>query len=78
MSGSPWLRAGHEGRSDLVTSGGMINQRHRAAPIIGGGEATLLAVISTSAQKSAQKSSHKSSSPKKSAKNRSDQNLYDH
>ena len=59
MSGSPWLRAGHEGRSDLVTSGGMINQRHRAAPIIGGGEATLLAVISTSAQKSSQNSTLK-------------------
>ena len=46
MSASPCHRAAHGGRSDLVTSRGMINQRHRAA-IIGGGEATLRAVITS-------------------------------
>ena len=42
MSARPCHRAPHGRCSDLVTSRGMINQRHRAAII---GEATLLAVI---------------------------------
>ena len=46
MSARPCHRAAHGWRSDLVTSRGMINQRHRAAII---GEATLLAVISREA-----------------------------